>query len=156
MTISTTSQLSLKAAVTPADSWGASTYDIGPNGEAITIPTDADLVTSITVTTTSGIGKVYEPDIHAFDTTAYTDPDGGVVAMATIYALVLQNTHATLTATYAATAMGTVGPGGDLQPLAYAVHHWPAGLALGATSLLTITGVSGTPTVKILCIGVAT
>ena len=154
MTITTSMVMSLFADITPADTLGTSTYRIGLSSAAGTIPAAADLVYSIAMTTTSGVAQVLEPDTGAIDGgTAPTNPDGGVIAMATVYALALQNTHASLEASYTSANFGSVVAQGLLQPASINVHHFPAGLSIGATASISITGLSGTPVVNILLIG---
>ena len=154
MTITTSMVMSLFADITPADALATSTYRIGHNAAAGTIPAAADLVYSVAMTTSNGVAKVFEPDTGITDGgTAPTNPDGGVIAMATVYALALQNTHATLEASYTSANFGSVVAQGLLQAGSINVHHFPAGLAIGATATISITGLSGTPVVNILLIG---
>jgi len=154
MTVSFSGQITLKGAVTPADPWaGTGSYTLGPNGQSITIPADVDMCYTADMVLASGSGKNYEPDTHTFDSTAIDDPDGNAVAVDTLYAIVLYNTHATLSATFVATNMGSVGWAGTLQPGAYAVMHYPAGLTVGATAQIALTGLSGTPTIRAIVFG---
>jgi len=155
MNIAVSSQIQIKATVTPSDAWAASSYSVGPNGEALTIPATADAVQSTDMVLASGTGKVYEPDTHTFDSTAVADPDGGVVNIDTVYAIVMYNTHATVAATYVGANIGTTAPSGEIQAGGYVIHHYPLGITVGATSTITLTGQSGTPTVRIVVIGEA-
>lgn len=155
MTITELYNLSVYADITPADALASSTYRIGHSAAVGTLGAGAaDLVYTVAMTTSSGVAKVFEPDTGIIDGgTAPTNPDGGVIAMATVYALVLQNADATLTATYTSANFGSTIASGTLDPAAMNVHHFPAGLSIGATSTISITGVAGTPLVNILLIG---
>lgn len=157
MNITTQLQLTAYANITPADALSANTYTIGIPGEAFTIPTAADLVISRQLTTASGSGRAYEPDINNWNAEgAVADPDGVTVAMATLHLLVLRNPHATLTATYVCANMDAGNSAGTLDPGGMATFFFPAGVSLGATSTVTITGVAGTPTIDLVAIGIAT
>ena len=155
MTISTSGQLTLKADVTPADAGATGKYTIGPNGQSLSIPADADMVYSAALTLASGVGKVYEPDVHTYDSVALLSPDGLAVSVDTLYAIVLYNTDATVSATFTSANFGTTAWAGTLQPGATAMLWFPAGLTIGATSTITVTGQSGAPVVRVTCIGKA-
>jgi len=153
MNITTASQLTLKADITPADPGSSGKYTIGPNGQTLTIPSDADMVYSLDALTESGVGRDYEPYAHMYNAVKVLDPDGGMVSVDTVYAIILENRDASLSAGFSSTDMGTNGPAGDLQPGAFAVFHFPAGLTVGVTSAISIVGVSGAPTVRVTVIG---
>jgi len=153
MNITASASLNVYADITPADALASNLYRIGFSGTTLTIPAAADLVYSRAITCSNGVAKVLEPDVNTLDGegTPPTNPDGSAVALATVYAMVLQNADGSLSATYASANMG--GEAGTLQPGAIVVHHFPSGLSIGATSTLSITGVSGTPVVNVLFIG---
>lgn len=153
MNITASASINIYADITPADALASNIYRIGFSGTPLTIPGAADLIYSRAITCANGSAKVLEPDINRLDGEANPpkNPDGETVALATVYAMVLQNADNALSATYATANMG--GEAGRLQPGSIVIHHFPAGLAIGATSTLSITGVSGTPVVNVLFIG---
>jgi len=155
MNITASASLNLYADITPADALASNLYRIGFSGTTLTIPSAADLIYSRAITTSNGVAKTLEPDTNTLESESDppTNPDGETVALATVYAIVLQNADDTLSATYASSNMGTEEMGGTLQPGAVHVHHFPAGLSIGATAALAITGQSGTPVVNVLFIG---
>lgn len=155
MTITTAAQLTFKADITPADPGASGKYTIGPNGRTLTIPSAADMVYSVDAVTANGVARSYEPDTHTFNSVAGTSPDGDAVSVDTVYAIILENLDETLTCGFSSSNMGTNGPAGDLQPGAFAVFHYPAGLTVGATASISLTGASGAPTVRITVIGAA-
>lgn len=155
MTITTSAQLTLKAEVTPADPWASGKYTIGPNGETITIPSECDMVVSGNLTTASGSARNYEPDVHTYDSTALRDPNGSTVSIDTVYAVVLYNTHATASASFATTSFTSVAWSGVLQPGGYAVLILPAGLAVTSSSVIALSGISGTPSIRLTLFGAA-
>ena len=155
MTITTSGQLTFKADVTAADKWGSSTFTVGPNGETVAIPAACDVVVSAQLTTASGSSTSYEPDVHTWGGTAMLDPDGTAVALDTVYGVALYNEHATLSAEWLSANFGTQVWSGTLQPLAYAMIHFPSGLAVGATASIGITGLSGTPAIRLVLFGKA-
>ena len=156
MTITKTGQLTLKAEITPADQWSSGKYSIGPNGETISIPAACDMAVSANMTLASGSERNYEPDVHTFNGTALRDPDGNTVSIDTVYAIVLKNDHATVSASYLTANITSVPWGGVLQPGGIGLLFLPAGVAVQANSTLGLTGISGTPNVSLTLFGAAT
>lgn len=148
--------LTLRADITPQDEWAGGTFTIGPNGQSITFPSDADMAVSASLALANGNATNYEPDTHTFNGVALRDPDGNTVSIDTVYFVLLHNEHATVSASFSSTNFGSVGWAGLLQPGAYAMMHFPAGLAIGNTANIALTGISGTPSVRVLLIGIAT
>jgi len=155
MNISASAALTLKAVVTPADQWASSTYNLGPDNQIITIPSEADVIVTAQLATASGVSRDYEPDVHTWNSTAMLDPDGQSVSLDTVYAVVLYNEDASLSAEFLATNFGSQPWAGLLQAGAYAFINFPSGLTVGSTATIGITGLSGTPNVRIVLIGAA-
>jgi hypothetical protein len=155
MNITAAANITAFADVTPADALASQIYRLGFSGATMTIPSSADLVVTRAIVCANGSAKVLEPDTNTLDGegTPPKNPDGETVALATVYALVIQNSDAALSATYSSANFGSVTVAGTLQPGAICVHHFPAGLAIGASTTLSLTGLSGTPTVNVLMIG---
>ncbi len=153
MNISATSAITLKAVVTPADKWASSTYNLGPDNQTIVIPSAADVIVTAQLDTASGVSRDYELDSHTWNSSAMLDPDGNSVSLDTVYGIVLYNEDSSLSAEFLATNFGSQPWAGLLQAGAYAYVNFPAGVTVGSTSTIGITGLSGSPNIRLVLIG---
>ncbi len=125
---------------------------LGFNNAEFTVPTAADQCITRTVTCTTG-AEVYEPDINSYDSEGtQANVDGGSVSMDTAYAVALQNNDASINVTYSFHSdLGSHG--GTLTPGETISFINVTGWTLTASSTITLTAASGSPTVDIVVIG---
>jgi hypothetical protein len=153
MTFSSAFSLTLKGTITPADTLAGATYHIGWSGQTFTVPATANAIISRALVTTTG-GLPWEPDVNTYNSVTKTDPDGVTVAIDTLYAIALYNTDATNSVTFVCANIDSGNYAGTLKPGGISVIFFPStGVAIGATSTITLTASAGTPTVHGLLIG---
>ena len=153
MTFNSVFTLNLYADITPGDSLSTGSYRLGFPSTSFTVPADADVIITRTLSTATG-GKVYEPDTNTHDGTAAKDPDGTTVSLDRAYTIALRNTDATNGVTFLCANMDSGSWSGTLNPVSgIAIAHWPSGVTLGATSTITLTSPAGTPSVDLFLIG---
>ena len=73
--------------------------------------------------------------------------------MATLYAIGIRNVDDTLSAEFVCANMDSGNSAGTVQPGGVYTMVFPSGVSLGSTSTISITGLSGTPSVEIVLIG---
>jgi len=153
MTLNAVFTLNLYADITPGDSLSSGSYRLGFPSTSFTIPADADVIITRSLTTAVG-GKIYEPDVNTHDSVVGKDSDGVTVGLDRVYTIALRNADATNGVTFLCANMDSGSWSGTLNPVSgLAIAHWPSGVTVGATSTITLTSLAGTPTVDLFLIG---